>query len=155
MTMVRSLETGAMPQTTIVFSKEEDGQVPVRAWLRTLHRRDRRAYATCIARIQRLAAMGHALRRPEADYLRDDIHELRVRRGRVQYRILYFFHGQRLAVLAHALTKEGQVPPADIERAIRRKDAFAQDPENHSYAEELEHGEDDRRTHNPRSDDWQ
>ncbi len=70
----------------------------------------------------RLAALGHALRRPEADYLRDDIYELRARRGRVQYRTLYFFHGQRLAGLAHALTKEGQVPPADIERAIRRKD---------------------------------
>ena len=56
MTMVRSLETGAMPQTTIVFSKEEDGQVPVLAWLRTLHRRDRHTYVTCIARIQRLAA---------------------------------------------------------------------------------------------------
>ena len=138
-----------MPQTTIVFYKEEDGEVPVLDWLRALHRRDRRAYAAGIARIQRLAALGHELRRPEADYLRDDIYELRVRRGRVQYRILYFFHGQRLAVLAHALTKEGQVPPADIERAIRRKDAFAPDPEHHSYAEELQDGEDDRRTHNP------
>jgi len=142
-----------MPQTTIVFYKEEDGEVPVLDWLRALQRRDRRAYAACIARIQRLAAMGHELRRPEADYLRDGIYELRARRGRVQYRILDCFHGQRLAVLAHALTKEGQVPPADIERAIRRKDAFAQDPENHSYAEELQHGEDDRRPQNPRSDD--
>lgn len=138
-----------MPQTTIVFYKGEDGEVPVLVWLRALHRRDRRAYAACIARIQRLAAMGHALRRPEADYLRDGIYELRIRRGRVQYRILYFFHGQRLAVLAHALTKEGQVPPADIARAIRRKDAFAQDPEKHSYAEELQDGEDDRRTEDP------
>ena len=126
-----------MPQTTIVFYKEEDGQVPVLAWLRALQRHDRRAYAACIARIQHLAALGHELRRPEADYLRDDIYELRVRRGRVQYRILYFFHGQRLAVLAHALTKEGQVPPADLERALRRQEAFIQDPENHSYAEEL------------------
>jgi phage-related protein len=131
-----------MPQTTIVFYKEEDGQVPVLTWLCALQRRDRRAYAACIARIYRLAAMGHELRRPEADYLRDDIYELRARRGRVQYRILYCFHGQRLAVLAHALTKEGQVPPADIERAIRRKDAFAQAPENHSYIEELQDGED-------------
>lgn len=142
-----------MPQTTIVFYKEEEDEVPVLDWLRALQRRDRRAYAACIARIQRLAAMGHTFRRPEADYLRDGVYELRVRRGRVQYRILYFFHGQRLAVLAHALTKEGQVPPADIARAIRRKDAFAQDPEPHSYAEELQHGEDDRRTEDPRSHD--
>jgi len=142
-----------MPQTTIVFYKEADGEVPVLDWLRALHRRDRRAYAAGIARMQRLAALGHELRRPEADYLRDGIYELRVRRGRVQYRILSFFHGQRLAVLAHALTKEGQVPPVDIARAIRRKDAFAQDPETYSYAEELQHGEDDRRTEDPRSHD--
>ena len=84
--------------------KEEDGQGPVLDWLRALHRRDRRAYAACIARMQRLTAMGHALRRPEADSRRDGIDELRVRRGRVQYRSLSCFHGQRLAVLAHALT---------------------------------------------------
>ena len=138
-----------MPQTTIVCYQEADGEVPVLDWLRALPRRDRRAYAACIARMQRLAALGHELRRPEADDLRDGIYELRARRGRVQYRILYFFHGQRLAVLAHALTKEGQVPPADIARAIRRQDAFAQEPETHSYAEELQHGEDDRRPHHP------
>jgi phage-related protein len=68
----------------------------------------------------RLAALGHELRHPETDCLRNDIYKLRARRGWVQYRILYCFHGQRLPVLAHALTKEGQVPPADIERAIRR-----------------------------------
>jgi len=132
-----------MPQTTMVFYKDEDGEVPVLVWLRALRQRDRRAYAACVARIYRLAALGHELRRPEADYLRDDLYELRARRGRVHYRILYFFHGQGLAVLAHALTKEGQVPPVDIERALRRKAAFAQDPTNHTYTEELDHGEDD------------
>jgi phage-related protein len=129
-----------MPQTTVVFYQDEDRRGPGLEWLRVLHRRDRRAYAKCIARIQRLAEMGHELRRPEADYLRDEIYELRARRGRVQYRMLYFFHGQHLAVLAHALTKEGQVPAADIERAIRRKEAFAQDPDGHSYEEELRDG---------------
>ena len=49
--------------------------------------------------------------------------------------------------------EDGQVPSSDIERAIRRKDAFVQDPETHSYAEELPHGEDDRRTEDPRSHD--
>jgi hypothetical protein len=70
-----------MPQTTIVFYKGENDAEPVEYWLRVLRRRDRRAYAACIARIQRLIAMGHELRRPEADYLRDGIYELRVRRG--------------------------------------------------------------------------
>jgi phage-related protein len=79
-----------MPQTDMVFYQDDDGHVPVLEWLRALQRRDRRAHAKCVARIQRLAAMGHELRRPEADYLRDGLYELRARRGRVRYRILYF-----------------------------------------------------------------
>jgi hypothetical protein len=60
---VLASETDAMPQTTIVFYKEADGEVPVLDWLRALRRRDRRACAACIARIQRLAVLGHELRR--------------------------------------------------------------------------------------------
>ena len=129
-----------MPQTDIIFYQDDDGRVPVLDWLRDLNRRDRRAYAKCVVRIQRLAAMGYELRRPEADLLRDGIYELRTRRGRVQYRILYFFHGQNVAVLSHALTKEAQVPPTDINRAIRRKEAFERDPARHSYEEEVYDG---------------
>ncbi len=42
-----------MPQTTVIFYQDDEGQVPVLAWLRALHQRERRAYAKCIARIQR------------------------------------------------------------------------------------------------------
>ena len=87
-----------------------------------------------------LLPVRHELRRPEADFLRDGIYELRTRRGRVQYRILYFFHGQNVAILSHGLTKESQVPPADIEQAIRRKEAFERDPIAHSYQEEMNDG---------------
>jgi len=55
----------------------------------------------------------------------------------MQYRINYFFHGQNVAILAHAITKEeAAVPPIDIERAIARKLLFEEDPEAHTYAEE-------------------
>jgi hypothetical protein len=107
-------------------------------WLTALRRSDRRAYAKCVARIQRLAEAGHELRRPEADYVRDGLYELRARQGHVNYRILYFFHGRNMAILAHALTKEGEIPEADLERARRRKDAFAHDPERHTYEEDEE-----------------
>lgn len=122
-----------MPSTEIQFYQREDGMVPALDWLQELRARDRRAYAKCVARLERLAALGHELRRPEADILRDGIYELRVRRGRVHYRILYFFHGRNVAVLAHALTKEGQVPKNDIERALRRKEKLEANPEQHIY----------------------
>ena len=124
-----------MPQTMAVFYKAEDGTVPVLEWLRALKKQNRRAFAKCVARIRRLAALGHELRRPEADLLRDEIYELRAKLGHVQYRILYFFHGQKVAVLAHALTKKDKVPDADIDRAARRKLAFRRDPKQHSHYE--------------------
>ena len=124
-----------MPRTDGVFYQEDPQNVPVLDWLKELRRTDRRAYESCIAAIERLANFGHELRRPLADILRDGIHEIRIRKGHVNYRILYFFHGRNLAILGHALTKEGNVPAADIERAIRRKRAFEASPDQHTYSE--------------------
>ena len=109
--------------------------MPVLDWLKALRRSDRKAYESCIAAIERLAHFGHELRRPLADILRDGIHELRIRKGHANYRILYFFYGRNSAILGHALTKEGKVPGADIERAVRRKRAFEASPDEHSYSE--------------------
>jgi hypothetical protein len=126
-----------MPKTDVRFYQESEWDVPVLNWLKELRRTDVRAYESCVAGIGRLAEFGHELRRPLADLLRDGIHELRIRRGHVNYRILYFFHDRQVAVLGHALTKEDNVPNADIERAIRRKKAFQSDPIRHTYSEEL------------------
>ena len=81
--------------------------------------------------------MGHELRRPESDFIRNGIHELRARRGRVNYRILYFLYGQGIAVLTNGLRKEARVSNADIERALRRKNAFEEDPDRHTFEMEL------------------
>lgn len=124
-----------MPITQVLFHRELDGRAPVLEWLRELKRRDPVALAKCIAGIERLRLLGHELRRPAADYLRNGIYQLRLRHGRVHHRILYFFHGRGVAVLAHGLTKEGAVPDQDIERALRRKRAFESRPEWHSHQE--------------------
>jgi hypothetical protein len=39
------------------------------------------------------------------------------------------------AVLAHGLVKEREVPPREIEEAIRRKQKFESDPARHTYKE--------------------
>jgi hypothetical protein len=69
-----------------------------------------KAQDKCRIKIQRLAELGHELRRPEADLLSDGIHELRIGLQHVNYRILYFFHERAAAVLAHGLTKRDRVP---------------------------------------------
>ena len=133
-----------MPETTVVFYQDQGGKAPVLEWLKALLKQDRKGYANCVARIQQLAIAGHELRRPAADYLRDGVYELRAKHVRVQYRILYFFSGQNVAVLVHAITKdEDQVPDAEIERAIKRKVEFEANTAIHTYTEETEDGEDE------------
>ena len=122
-----------MPRTRVVLFRASDGRIPVREWLDELGRRDRRALAKCVDRVERLAALGYELRRPEADHLRDGIFELRVRRGHVNYRLLYFFHGRDAVVLAHALTKEDVVPAADIRCAQERRRLVAANPSTHLH----------------------
>ncbi len=126
-----------MPRAEVSFYRDTDGSVPVRQWLDELMKRDRTAFAKCTAAISRLEALGYELRRPVVDMLRDGIYELRIKKGRVNYRILYFFHGQNAVVLAHALTKEKAVPPIDIERAIARRKVFLNNPAAHRAIEEL------------------
>jgi hypothetical protein len=74
----------------------------------------------CHAAMPRLASLGHELRRPEADYLREGVYELRERRGSVNYLLLYFFHGRTFSVVSYGLTKEAAVPAADINRAVSK-----------------------------------
>jgi hypothetical protein len=95
-----------VPKTRVIFYQDRDGTAPVLEWLKILIKHDRKGYANCVGRIQQLASTGYELRRPVADYLRDGIYELRAKHLRVQYRILYFFSGQNVAILAHAITKD-------------------------------------------------
>jgi phage-related protein len=125
-----------MPRTQVAFYQEADGEAPVVNWLRELLRTNERAWSNCRARIELLAQSGHELRRPAADYLRDGIYELRAKQGHVQYRLLYFFHGREVAILAHSLTKEDKIPVVDIERAIKRKKLFEANPKEHTYESE-------------------
>ncbi len=122
-----------MPPTRLVFFQEADGKAPVMNWLEELRRKDRRGYAKCVVVIDRLASFGYELKRPLVDYLRNGIYELRAKHGRVNYRILYFFHGQNLVVLAHGLTKEGRVPSTDLQRAIKRKKLYEKNQKVYTY----------------------
>jgi phage-related protein len=124
-----------MPQTRVVFFQEREGDAPVVKWLDELRVSNPKAWASCRVRIDMLKQAGHELRRPAADFLRDGIYELRAKQGRVQYRILYFFHGRNVAILAHSLTKEDEIPSVDIDRALKRKKLFATNPEVFTYEE--------------------
>ncbi len=59
-----------MPRTNVVFYRDDDGSVSLLDWIDCLPAKVR---AKCRARIGRLRAAGHELRRPEADFLRDGV----------------------------------------------------------------------------------
>jgi phage-related protein len=126
-----------MPTTKLIFFREADGTAPAVEWLIQLRKENARAFAKCRVRLARLAEMGHELRRPEADYLRDDIYELRSRLGTVNYRVLYFFYGRNFAIVSQGFTKEAEVPNREIEQAIKRKLAFVASPSKHTYDGEI------------------
>lgn len=118
-----------MPQTEVRIYRAADGAIPLTDWLDDLEKREPKAFAKCLQRILELSRTGHEMRRPNADYLRDGIYELRAKKGRVNYRILYFFFGRHMACLSQGLTKENEVPDDQIETAIQQMAQVKSDPD--------------------------
>jgi len=120
-----------LPRIEVVFFREENGTVPLVDWLAAL---PSVARAKCRVRLDRLEELGHELRRPEADYLRDGIYELRTKHAGVNYRMLYFFYGRTAAVASHGIMKQqAEVPPKDIDKAVQRKVLFEGHPQRHTF----------------------
>jgi len=120
-----------MPPTDVILFREADGSVPLLDWLDSL---PAKARARCVQRLDLLEEHGHELRRPHVEYLEGtDLYELRIKVFRVNYRILYFFHGREAAVVSHGFGKEGAIPPGEIALATERMGRFKADPERHSF----------------------
>jgi phage-related protein len=92
-----------------------------------------KAQIKCLAKLKRLEELGHELCRPEADYLRDGVYELRVRLVGLNYRVLFFFYGNEAVVISHGLTKERVVPSKDIDLAARRRAMYQSSPKTHRF----------------------
>jgi len=119
-----------MPETNVVIFAEDNRTCPLLDWLDGL---PPKVQDKCTVRIERLAELGHELRRPEADYLRDDIYELRTSLQKIQYRMLYFFHN-RAGIISHGIIKKQKsVDPGEIDLAVMRKDRFKTNPMKHTY----------------------
>ena len=121
-----------MPKTRVVLYRDANGSCPLLEWFNEL---PAKVQDKCYLRLERLRELGHELRRPEADFLRDGIHELRVSFRGVHHRMLYFFHGAIAVVVSHGLVKEHVVPPREIDCAVEHKKRFEADPSRHTYQE--------------------
>ena len=123
-----------LPEIRLILFKADDGTVPFLEWFSVI---PPKAQDKCRVRLERLGQLGHELRRPEADFLRDGIYELRVGLQGINYRILYFFGGREAVVVSHGIIKERVVPPKEIDLALRRKTQFEVDPGGHTHEESL------------------
>jgi phage-related protein len=119
-----------VPRTKVVLYQEGDGSCPFLVWFGGL---PAKVQDKCFLRLERLREVGHELRRPEADYLRDGVYELRVSLHGAHHRILYFFYGKVAAVVSHGLIKERVVPPKEIDLAVERMKRFQVNPRRHTY----------------------
>jgi hypothetical protein len=81
-----------VPRTKVVLYRSADGSCPFLEWFEKL---PPKAQDKCYVRLERLRDLGHELRRPEADFLRGGIYELRAGLQNRNYRILYFFQAPR------------------------------------------------------------
>jgi hypothetical protein len=127
---------GGTMGTEVVFFRKADGSAPVIDWIFGLPEKVRQKV---YAKIERLGELGYQLRRPDCDFLRNGIFELRIKAGTVNYRVLYFFHAKR-AVLCSGLTKERAVPEIEIRRALDRRAEYAADPAGHTFRRSTEGG---------------
>jgi phage-related protein len=139
---VHSVITGGgerAPLIEVVYYQDDDGTVPMKEWLKALRSQPRHR-AKIIEWIGLLQDDGHDLRRPTADYLRDDIYELRVKIQRIRYRVLYFFYGGNRAVITHGIVKQtDRVPSKEIDRAVAMKTKYEKDWRSHSH-EDIDDG---------------
>ncbi len=124
-----------MPKTEVVSFQELNGSTSILDWFDGL---PSDAVLKCLARLARLADLGHELRRPEAEYLEDGIYELRAKHLGVNYTMLYFFHGREVVVVSHGFSKQqAKVPARELKMALRRREAFEGNPRAHTFRPEI------------------
>lgn len=101
---------------------DENGSCEIATWLDSLKESHR---IKVLAWLNKLQEMGPLLPRPYADILRDGIHELRIKVGGGQYRVLYFFVFENNIVLTHPFLKNTKrVPDKEIEKAKGIREAY-------------------------------
>lgn len=116
----------------IVIFKNKDNSVPFIEWFNDISKHDPRIPAKIRATLQILQEHGFKLRRPVADYLRDNIYELRIRLGRINYRVFYSFHDNEIVLLTGCV-KEAKVPENEINKAIRMLELYKSNPKRCRY----------------------
>ena len=98
------------------FFRNASGDEPVREWLITLGKEDRKTIGEDIAYVQFKWPIG----KPKVDHLRGAIWEVRSKIGNRIARVLFAVEASEMILLHGFIKKTQKTNPADIELAIKR-----------------------------------
>lgn len=106
----------SLPRLRASFFRTSSGNQPVREWLLSLSREDRKAVGTDIAYVQYKWPLG----KPRVDHLRGNVWEVRSSlKGRIA-RVLFAVDGKEMVLLHGFIKKSQRTPGADLELAETR-----------------------------------
>ena len=106
----------------MLFYRSASGKCPIEEFVDDLPVEDAKEVVASIAALREL---GNKARRPLADYLGDGIYELRARRLKRQFRVLYTFAGrQTILLLTRFVKKSKAVPAPKIKKAKALKNDY-------------------------------
>jgi len=108
-----------MEQFKCIYFQTDSGRVPVQEFIDSLHQRTQQKYFNVV---KLLKIYGKKLPAPHADYLGDEIYELRFTGVEGRVRILYFFYYEDKIILTNGFFKKRQrTPKTEIETARTRR----------------------------------
>ena len=111
-----------MDKWKVLYYETEDIQSEIYAFI---EKQKEGNQAKILNWIEKLEELGPNLPRPFADYLENDIYELRIQLSGNKIRILYFFCYKEFIVLTHQFTKKtDRVPIKEINKSGKIKEDF-------------------------------
>jgi len=128
-----------LSRITIIYQKDKE-RVPVKDWLAKVRHDDPDGARRCLVRIGDLKDHGFDLHKSfpkKAEFLRDDVYYLRIKKGSIRYRIFYFFHGEQGVILHGFKKKQKKAPENEIEKAVEEKTQYESNPKGHGWEGEL------------------
>jgi phage-related protein len=112
-----------MAVTTHYF-RTESGNCPARDFIDSLDGSSQRKFFFVKGLLEEF---GHRLPRPHADYVGNDIFELRFTGKEGEIRVLYFFFHQDKAIFTNGFVKKTKkLPPGEKRLAVERRKMFLQ-----------------------------
>jgi phage-related protein len=106
-----------MRPLAVVFWRSEQGNEPVRDWLKSLHDEVTKAIGDDLRLVQWKWPVG----KPLVDGFGDGLYEVRTKHKNVNYRILFAFENETMILLHGIIKKTPKTPPAAVALARQRQ----------------------------------